>query len=122
MAPVQLTALETKLLRLALNEGAAPGEVSISAQKLVESLRRRGISAEAIESTFQDAREPVMEAKKWSPDFGLCTMPWGRHKGERFMDISPHELKSAMYWAQSKPDLARRFAEFIHDVECFLKQ
>jgi hypothetical protein len=122
MAPVQLTGLEMKLLRLALNESAAPGEVSVSAQKLIESLRRRGISAEAIESTFEDAQEPVLEAKKWSPDYGLCTMPWGKHKGERFMDISPYDLRSAMRWAQSKPDLAQRFAEFIHDVQEFFKQ
>jgi hypothetical protein len=38
---ITLTPLETKLLHLVLNGAAAPGEISIGAAKLVESLRNR---------------------------------------------------------------------------------
>jgi hypothetical protein len=56
------------------------------------------------------------------PDYGLCRMPFGPTRGQMFMDLSPYELRNARRWAMSKPELAQKFAEFIHDVEEFLKQ
>ena len=55
------------------------------------------------------------------PDYGLCRMPFGRTKGQLFMDLAPYDLRSARRWAMSKPELAQKFADFIHDVTRFLQ-
>jgi hypothetical protein len=115
---VELTPTESKLLRLMLNEAAEPGEVSTSSLKLAESLRRRCVSAYEIE----EAISAVGNGSALQPNYGLCTMPFGRTKGQRFMDLSPHELRSARRWATHTPELARKFAEFVHDVDEFLRQ
>lgn len=117
---VELTPVETKLLRLALDINARGGEISTSATKFVESLRRRGVSATEFEEAF--GLESGLAFNQLKPDYGLCLMPFGKRKGERFIDISPFELRSARRWAMSTPELARKFAEFIHDVDEFLKQ
>lgn len=118
-SPVAFTEVEIKLLRLVLNKEAAPGEVSTGAQKLIESLRRRGVEAHAIEQAF--VQEPL-PAKRIRPDFGLTVMLWGRCKGKRFMDIPPSELRSAISWARRTPGVAEKFSSFLHDAEEFLKQ
>jgi hypothetical protein len=122
---VELTSIEIKLLRLMLDSGAQPGEVSASSLKLAESLRKRGVSAQDIEESLSESANGNGNGappKMWKPDYGLCVMPFGRTKGQRFMDIAPYDLRSARRWAMSKPDLEQKFSEFIHDVEEFLKQ
>ena len=84
---LQLTAIELKLLRLALNQSAQGGEISTSAVKFVESLRQRGISSSQVEEALCSE---VVPPKQWRPDYGLSAMPFGPRKGERFMDISPY--------------------------------
>ena len=115
---VELTPTEAKLLRLMLDSAAEPGEVSASSLKLAESLRRRRVSAYEIE----EAISAVGNGNGLQPDYGLCVMPFGRTKGQRFMDLSPYELRSARRWATHTPELARKFAEFVHDVDEFLRQ
>lgn len=122
---VELTSIEIKLLRLMLDSAAQPGEVSASSLKLAESLRRRGVSAQDIEEALAEAGNGNgngVPPKMWKPDYGLCVMPFGKTRGQRFMDLAPYDLRSARRWAMSKPDLAQKFAEFIHDVDEFLKQ
>ena len=112
----KLTSLEAKLFSLVLDPNAAQGEVVTGAQKLIESWRKRGV-------TVQQFTEPAWEGlpvKQSAPDFGLCTMLWGKNKGKFFMDVSPSELRSAAKWASSMPDTARKFADFISNVEKFL--
>jgi hypothetical protein len=115
----RLTALEANLLGLVLDQSAAQGEISTGAQKLIESWRRRGITAEQFNQVV--VPEPLPE-KRSAPDYGLCIFPWGKNKGKFFMDVAPHELRNAASWAQSEPEVARKFAAFIHDVEQFLNQ
>jgi hypothetical protein len=116
---VELTPIEAKLLRLMLDSAAEPGEVSTSSLKFAESLRRRSVSAYEIEQAISAA---VGNGTGLQPNYGLCVMPFGRTKGQRFMDLSPYELRSARRWAVHTPDLARKFAEFVHDVDEFLRQ
>lgn len=116
---VKLTPTEAKLLRLMLDSAAEPGEVSTSSLKLAESLRRRCVSAYEIEEAISAA---VGNGNGPQPNYGLCTMPFGRTKGQRFVDLPPHELRSARRWATHTPELARKFAEFVHDVDEFLRQ
>jgi hypothetical protein len=122
---VEFTSIEIKLLRLMLDSAAQPGEVSASSLKLAESLRRRGVSAQDIEEALSESANGNgngVPPKMWKPDYGLCVMPFGKTRGQRFMDLAPYDLRSARRWAMSKPDLAQKFAEFIHDVDEFLKQ
>jgi hypothetical protein len=118
MPAVMLTQLELKLLHLALNKEAAPGEVSVGAQKFIESLRRRGVEAAEIEQAL--AKEPAA-GKMLKPDFGLSVMRWGKFKGRIFADIPPSYLRYQLEWVRSDPELSRKFAAFVHDAEAFLK-
>ena len=119
MPAVTLSPLESKLLHLALNKAAAMGEIENSARMLISSWRQRGVNAAEIEQAL--SKEPI-EIKPLKPDFGLTVMRWGKHKGRIFADMPPRDLRSAVQWAKSVPDVARKFATFIHDAEAFLNQ
>jgi hypothetical protein len=86
------TAVEEKLLRLALDEAAQPGEVCNSAVKFVESLRRRGVKAEAFTRPLQP---PELFPTKLDRA-RVLKMPFGRHRGRRLDVIEPDYLKWAL--------------------------
>jgi hypothetical protein len=117
MPAVILTSTEVKLLHLILDKNAVDGEVATGSVKLVQSLRRRGVEAEAVTRALAD--EPIA-VKRLTPDHGLCVMPWGKHKGRIFADVPPSYLRYQLAWASSTPELSRKFATFIRDVEAFL--
>ena len=119
MPAVTLSPLESKLLHLALNKAAAMGEVENSARMLIESLRRRDVQASDIEQAL--AKEPLT-IKPLRPDPGLTVMAWGKHRGKIIADVPPSYLRYQLEWARSVPDVARKFASFISDVEQFLQQ
>ena len=119
MPAVTLTPKEAHLLRLALNKAAAMGEIENSARMLIESLRRRDVQASDIEQAL--VKEPL-PAKRLRPDFGLTRFPWGKNKGRPIVDITPRDLRSAIHWARSIPEVAQRFSDFIHDAEQFLRE
>ena len=112
--------MERKLLRLALTPSAQGGEVSTSAVKLAESLRKRGVTSSQIEAALEsnaatEAIAPVIS----KPDWGLTRMPWGKHKGELLMDIEPSYLRwAAQNWT---PDTPGR-QELINAIRNFLSQ
>jgi hypothetical protein len=114
-----LTALETKLLHLVLNDGAAPGEVAVGATKLVESLRNRGVSAAEIEHTLGRAVPHYTR-----PDYGLIACPFKKHKGELARDIDPNYLKYMVGWVRnhSDPGVVQKFSQWADDMETFLNQ
>jgi hypothetical protein len=49
-------------------------------------------------------------------------MPFGRHKGEMFMDIPPCDLRSTLRWINEAPDRARKFKDLANAIEQFLQQ
>ena len=119
-----LSPVEQKLLRLLLNTQAASGEADTSRRKLLESLARRGLSGHDIIESIQagsQLSENGLPPKMSRPDYGLCRMPFGRNKGQLFMDLAPYELRSARRWVMSTPQLQAKFADFIHDVTKFLQ-
>lgn len=120
---IELNHIELQLLRLVLDPGAYSNEVETSRQKLLESLAKRGLNGhdlvEALEANNRTDQVPPQMSK---PDYGLCRMPFGKSKGQLFMDLSPYDLRSAQRWALSTSELAQKFAEFIHDVDQFLNQ
>ena len=123
---IKLSPVEMKLLRLILDTGVQSGEAETSRCKLIALLAKRGLSGHDIVEMIQAASNQNLEnglpPKMSKPDYGLCRMPFGRTKGQLFMDIAPYDLRSARRWARSTPELAQKFAEFIHDVGKFLNQ
>ena len=117
MSAFKLSARECKLLAVMLDRSAELGEVQNSASKFAESLRSRGVEAQAVEQALASESPPV---KHLRPDYGLTRMPWGKRKGLPFCEIPPHELRAAVRWAKSKPEVAFRFSDFIRDAEAFL--
>ena len=123
---IKLSPVEMKLLRLILDTGVQSGEAETSRCKLIALLAKRGLSGHDIVEMIQAASNQNLEnglpPKMSKPDYGLCRMPFGRTKGQLFMDIAPYDLRSARRWAMSTPELTQKFAEFIHDVGKFLNQ
>ena len=120
-----ITPLERKLLCLILDQGTAHGEAEAGRCKLLESLHRRGLSGHDVVELIQAASyaDPEVPPPKMAkPDYGLCRMPFGKSKGQLFMDLAPYDLRSARRWAMSTPELRQKFADFIHDIDEFLKQ
>src|SRR6516162_8862468 len=109
-AIVQLSPIELKLLRLVLDPGARAGEAETGRQKLIESLARHGLSnhdvVEMIQAASNQNLEDGLPPKMSKPDYGLCRMPFGRTKGQMFMDIAPNDLRSARRWASQTAQLA----------------
>jgi hypothetical protein len=119
--PLTLTPIEAKLLRLIMDDAAASGEVANGATMLVESLRKRGVSAEDIESAF--ARKGILP-KYTRPDFGLTVCPFRKHKGELARDIDPSYLRFMIRWVRDprEPQRRDRFGQWADDMESFLSQ
>ena len=118
---------ETKLLRLLLDPGAQIGEVSVSLTKLRESFEARGISwGDFVDTVInagpasEDLPEVSLPPEPAKPDYGLCRIPFGKNKGQLFMDTSPYELRRIREWCLSTEEKALKFADLIHDIEMFL--
>jgi hypothetical protein len=113
---IALTTIELKLLRLVMDGAAAPGEVANGATKLVESLRKRGISAEEIELAFASRTVPP---KYTRPDFGLIVCPFKKHKDEQARDIDPSYLRFMIGRIRAHPDpaFAQKFGQWADDME-----
>lgn len=119
---MELTDQERKLLRLGLDPAAQPGEIQGGAVKLFQSLRRRGVTADEFEASLDGVAIPSPPPQKSAPDYGLQRMPFGKHKGELFMDIPPMDLRSTWRWINETPDKAAKFKDLAFAIEQFLKQ
>jgi hypothetical protein len=72
-----------KLLLLALDPGAAPGEIANAAVGLVRQLRQRYPDGHAFLAELVD---------KTDNRYGETRMPFGKHRGSRLRDIDPTYL------------------------------
>lgn len=122
-----LSSLQAKLMRLALDSGAADGEALNALSKLRASLLSGGPDPHELVDALQHAglatpEEAPLPPVASKPDYGLCRIPFGPNKGTLFMDTSPYELRRIREWCQSTPELAAKFAGLIHDIEAFLNQ
>jgi hypothetical protein len=122
---IKLSSIELKLLRLIFDQSAQANEAEVSRRKLIDLLTKRGLSGHDLVEALDQSDHAIVDGispRMSKPDYGLYRMPFGKSKGQLFMDLAPYDLRSARRWAMSKPELAQKFAEFIHDVDEFLKQ
>jgi hypothetical protein len=120
-----LSSLQAKLLRLALDSGAADGEALAAISKLRASLEREGPNPHELCDALQVAgfalpEEAPLPPVPTKPDYGLCRIPFGDHKGQLFMDSTPFELRSIWRWCHKDEGLEHKFRDLIHDIEMFL--
>jgi hypothetical protein len=121
LSPLQAKLL--KLLRLVLDSGAADGEVLNALSKLRDNLREYGPNPHELVDALQNAglaleEEAPLPPGPARPDYGLSKIPFGKSKGQLFMDTPPYELRRLREWCL-KTD-ATKFRDIIHDIEKFL--
>jgi hypothetical protein len=119
-----LSELQQKLIRLALDRAAQPGEIANAAVKLIESWRAQG---KTLEDLFGDNALAVQEAAQqyWAPDYGLCKMRFGKHRDKEFKDIPPSYFRWLLPELKKKgPDepYYENNQRLIEEIENFLKQ
>jgi hypothetical protein len=78
--------VEEKLIRLALDEAAAPGEVQNCAVKLFALLRKRKVTAEQL---IEPQGNVVAVAL---PASGNLRLPFGKHAGVKLSEVDPDYL------------------------------
>jgi hypothetical protein len=88
--------IELKLLRLALDRAAFPGEAEVAGAKLIFSWRRRGIDAEAFLGSFSaveylDRDLSAARGRVW---------PYGKFRGKTVGELRPSYIR----WALSEFD------------------
>jgi hypothetical protein len=123
MAAFQLNELERRLVRLALDSSARGGEISTSAQKLVESWRARGVDGTALLNALeggQDGAELAIQRSK--PDWGLTVCPFKKYRGEMLCDIPPSYIRYMLGWIKEAPDREVKFKDFAYAAKQFLEQ
>jgi hypothetical protein len=118
-----LSSLQAKLMRLVLDSGAADGEALNALSKLRQNLKENGPDPHELVDALQTAgfatpEESPLPPVPTKPDYGLCKIPFGRNKGQLFMDTSPYELRRLREWCMQTD--ATKFASIIHDVEAYL--
>jgi uncharacterized protein (DUF3820 family) len=112
-----LTELEQKLMRLALDPAAAPGEIENCARKLFEQWRKRGLT---IEQILGEPQAAAANPEYWAPDYGLCVMPFGKHKTKEFKDIPPSYLRWLKQELEQSPN--QKFPNLLEEITNFLNQ
>lgn len=116
---MHLAELEVKLLRLALDPGAHPGEVEGAALRLIMLWRRRGLTIEAFQANGAAAAPAV---QYYAPDYGLCKMPFGKHKDKEFKDIPPSYLRWLLNERRTNPNPLDKHPNLNDEIEQFLNQ
>jgi hypothetical protein len=100
--------LEEKLIRLALDDAAQPGEIANSATKLGASLRKRGIRPENL-------LQPASQIPAFgSVDYGSMIMSFGQYKGLSLNQID----RDYLTWVEancqrSRPEMCKAIARFL---------
>jgi len=105
------TEVEAKLLRLALDRAARGGEIETSAIKLVESWRRRGLSAETL--LEPDAASLSASRSGFSPADVL--MPFGKCRGLPLRKIKTSYLRWVLKNCEDlQPELERAIRAVLY--------
>jgi hypothetical protein len=103
---------EEKLLRLALDDAAAPGEIENAGRALIASLRARGVRPEQLTTGDQLATKTAQPQTVSNP--GAVRMPWGKYEGLRLDQIDVKYLRWCL-WKCAK-------AEIVPVIRAYLKR
>ena len=83
---------QQKLLILALDSGAAKGEADNAAIKLVESLRKNGVTgyelADRLNGAASSAGGRPKGVSSGGADYGSHVLEFGKHKGKPIREVS----------------------------------
>jgi len=120
-----LSSLQAKLMRLALDSGAADGEALNALSKLRANLQENGPTVHELVDALVSgglamSEETPLPPVPTKPDYGLCAIPFGKNKGALFMDTSPYELRRIREWCMGSEEKKAKFAGLIHDIEAYL--
>jgi hypothetical protein len=120
-----LSSIQAKLLRLVLDSGAADGEALNALSMLRDNLRANGPDPHELVDALENAGfaltdQALLPPARSKPDYGLTVVPFGRNKGQLFMDARPYDLRRLREWCV-KTDAAK-FNGLIHDIDAFLNQ
>jgi hypothetical protein len=116
-----LTETELKVLRLALDPEAIQGEWESAARRLFALLRKRSATAVDFGADFSTVALAAI-IPQTQPDYGLTEMPYGKHKGELFKDISPWYLRGQLEWITDPIDPKQRWETLAEAIKAFLAQ
>jgi hypothetical protein len=90
MLQLSVRPIEAKLLALALDPAAKGGEIVTAAEKLIKSLRERGVSAADMFRGFKPATAFKPARATSDPDLERAfavRMPFGKYKGKQLRDV-----------------------------------
>jgi uncharacterized protein (DUF3820 family) len=113
-----LTELEQKLLTLALDPSAQPGEWATAGMKLIQSLRDRRVDGynpglkQKMDGT-QEADLPK-EVQEWP---GSIVIEFGKHKGRKLAEIDPGYLR---WYTENCDDGSGRNADILQAMRWLL--
>lgn len=119
-----MTEQELKLFRLALNEGAQPGEADAAALKLIQSMRRRGASAydpaeaggfRVPEAARHVKRDDSIKQENWP---GTILMPFGKHKDKPLATLPPDYMRWCIenFEEDRRGELIKAMAVLLDDL------
>lgn len=103
---MELTATETKLLRLGLDDFAHDGEVRNCAVKLFESLRRRKVRADDL----------LTQPNPHRMELGEYRMPFGKFRGRKLSEIDPGYLFWCLGNVTGRPDVTSAIEGFLKEA------
>jgi hypothetical protein len=103
-----LQPLERKLLALALDRAAEPGEIRNCAQKLIESWRARGLVVEEFER----------KGERTIDSYGSRLVGFGQYQGHRVGDLPTDYLQ----WMVDTPGIRQRYPDIVEAAEAVLKR
>jgi hypothetical protein len=105
------TPVEEKILRLALDPAAFPGEVDSCGIRLIRSLRRRGVTADQL---LQPTAQPSWAARELDAARGYC-INFGRFRGRSVGEIPGWYLEWALKNCRNMTPNLRRAMQIVLD-------
>ena len=114
-----LTELEQKLLTLALDPAAQPGEWATAGMKLIQSLRERKVEGYDAGLKAKMGGKPDLkfpqEQMEWP---GSVVIGFGKHKGKKLAEIDPGYLR---WYSENCDDGTGRNADLIQAMKWLLE-
>jgi hypothetical protein len=103
---------EEKLLRLALDDAAAPGEIENAGRALIASLRARGVRPEQLTTGNQLATKTTASQTETFSNPGAVRMPWGKYEGLRLDQIDVKYLRWCL-WKCAKAEIVPVIRDYL---------